>query len=134
MELWILEDNQATIKIQRHARGRATRMLFASIRAARGLVRFLGKNTERAIEDALIKAMTSAGSVQHSYIKLYLGCGLAVFAIALALAVVDRDPACPVVGLAVCILLLALQPADGERRIRACALTVALGLALLLPW
>ena len=35
---------QATIKIQTATRGRASRMLIASIRAARGFARFLGRN------------------------------------------------------------------------------------------
>ena len=125
---------QATIKIQTAARGRASRMLISSFRAAKNLVRFLGSSTERTVEEAVAKAlatsmssaMSSALSVQQTLSRSYQALGAAVAVVALTLVILDADPACPLLGVSAAILLLSVQPADNETRIRSCAVALAL--------
>ena len=86
-------------------------------------------------EDALwwaLRGDSEARTVRRKSRQAFLCTGACCTCIAVGVAVAYRDPHCPLLGIAACATLLALQPTDPPRLIRGIAATAALAYAIAL--
>ena len=119
-----LRKKQATVKLQTAQRSRCARMLVSTLRAARALLtrsKRWTRDSQQLVEERVkeaLKPISLAFELRQKVTSIYLVLGLAALLVAAAIALFDSDPFAPSVGVALCLLLLALQPTDSHSLIR----------------